>query len=316
LVRGSGDIDVYVITGEAGEPRATPPPRPEARPTPLAEYWQAAFVLALCTALGAAFFPRFLTLTDVGMLYVLASGLVAYRYSRSPSVLAAFLAIVLFDFFFVPPRFTFAVSDVRYILTFGVMLAITLLISMLTLRVRAQAEMARQRERGTAVLYAMTRELAGTRGLDDLIAVAVRHVQDTFGGTAIVLLPGAGAALAVPADGQTFPIDEKERSVAQWVFERGRIAGAGSDTLPASRGLYVPLVTTTGTIGVLGVAAGDPRRFRDPTVLLLLETFARQVAVAGERGGVAVRTQPERIQIEAQRLWAWLLCSEMTDHRT
>src|SRR5262245_9959400 len=315
LVRGSGEIDVYVITGEAGELRAAPR-RPEARSAPIAEYWQATLILGLCTALGAAFFPRFLTLTDVAMLYVLASGLVAYRYSRKPSVLAAFLAIVLFDFFFVPPRFTFAVSDVRYVLTFGVMLAITLLISMLTLRVRDQAEMARQRERGTAVLYAMTRELAGTRGLNDLIAVATRHVEDTFGGAAIVLLPGPGGALEGPGGVPKFPIDEKERSVAQWVFERGRLAGAGSDTLPASRGLYVPLVTTTGTIGVLGVAAADPKGFRDPTALLLLETFARQVAVSLEREVLAVRTQREQLEIEAERLRTSLLSSVSHDLRT
>src|SRR5262245_15339476 len=196
LVRGSGPIDVYVITGEV-ESTPRPLPRPEARPVPAGEYARAALILALCTGLGAALFPRFLTLTDVAMLFVLAAGLVAYRYSRPPSVLAAFLAILLFDFFFVPPRFTFAVGDMRYVLTFGVMLGITLLISMLTLRVRAQADMARRRERGTAVLYAMTRELAGTRGLDDLITVATRHVRDTFGGTAMVLLPGTAGALEV-----------------------------------------------------------------------------------------------------------------------
>src|SRR5690349_6936456 len=161
------------------------------------------------------------------------------------------------------------------------MLSIALLISVLTLRVRAQAEMARERERGTAALYGMTRELAATRGLTDLMGVATRHVQDTFGAAAVVLLPGPGGVLEA-AGVPSFAIDEKERSVAQWVLERGggRLAGAGSDTLPAARGLYVPLVTTTGTIGVLGVAPADPKRFRDPTALLLLETFARQIALA------------------------------------
>jgi two-component system sensor histidine kinase KdpD len=316
LVRGSGDIDVYVITGEKGELTRTPGPRAESRPVPVSEYWESALLLGLCTALGAAAY-RYLSLTDIAMLFVLATGVVAYRYSRGPSLLTAFLAIVLFDFFFVPPRFTFAVSDVSYILTFAVMLSIALLISMLTLRVRAQAEMARARERGTATLYAMTRELAATRGLADLIAVATRHVQDTFSGAAVILLPGLGGGLEVPAQADTaLPIDEKERSVAQWVLERGRLAGAGSDTLPAARGLYVPLVTTTGTIGVLGVAPADPKALRDPTVLLLLETFARQIAVALEREIFADRTQREQLEIEAERLRTSLLSSVSHDLRT
>jgi two-component system, OmpR family, sensor histidine kinase KdpD len=318
LVRGSGDIDVYVITGEAGDMRPLPRRAP-APSAPIAEYWQSALILALCTALGAAVFPRYLSLTDVAMLFVLTTGVVAYRYSRGPSILTAFLGILLFDFFFVPPRFTFAVSDVRYVLTFGVMLAIALLISMLTLRVRAQAQMARERERGTAALYGMTRELAATRGLAELITVATRHVRDTFNAAAIVLLPGQTGGLEIPADmAPSFPIDEKERSVAQWVLDRGggRLAGAGSDTLPAARGLYVPLVTTTGTIGVLGLAPSDPKQLRDPTALLLLETFARQVAVALEREIFADRTQREQLEIEAERLRTSLLSSVSHDLRT
>lgn len=318
LVRGSGDIDVYVITGEAGGLRPAAP-RPEASSVPLAQYVQAALILAICTGFGAAVFPRYLSLTDVAMLFVLATGVVAYRYSRGPSVFTAFLAILLFDFFFVPPRFTLAVSDVRYVLTFGVMLSIALLISVLTLRVRAQAEMARERERGTAALYGMTRELAATRGLTDLMGVATRHVQDTFGAAAVVLLPrpGGGGVLEVP-EVPSFAIDDKERSVAQWVLERGggRLAGAGSDTLPGARGLYVPLVTTTGTIGVLGVAPADPKRFRDPTALLLLETFARQIALALEREVLAGKTQREQLEIEAERLRTSLLSSVSHDLRT
>src|SRR5690349_5609658 len=110
LVRGSGDIDVYVITGEVDEERP-PPRRVEARPAPLAEYRQAGLIMAVCTAVGLLVFPAYLSLTDVGMLFLLAAGVVASRYSRGPSVLAAFLAIAFFDFFFVPPQFTFAVTD-------------------------------------------------------------------------------------------------------------------------------------------------------------------------------------------------------------
>ncbi len=316
LVRGSGDIDVYVITGDVDEGRPEPR-RLEGRRAPLAEYRQAALIMALCTAVGVAVFPAYLSVTDVAMLFLLAAGVVASRYGRGPSVLAAFLAIGLFDFFFVPPRFTFAVSDVGYVLTFGVMLAIALLISGLTLRVRGQAEMARERERRTAALYAMSRELAATRGLGELIGVAMRHIQDTFGEPARILLPDAGGKVQIPAAAPAaYPMDEKERGVAQWVLERGRIAGAGTDTLPAAHALYVPLVTTTGTIGVLGVRPADPRRFRDPTVQPLLEAFAGQAALALERAMLAERAEREQLEMEAERLRTALLSSLSHDLRT
>ena len=316
LVRGSGEIDIYVITGEVADERP-PPRRADERPVPWREYRQAGLIMALCTALGLVVFPAYLSLTDVAMLFLLAAGVVASRYGRGPSVLAAFLAIALFDFFFVPPRFTFAVSDLRYLLTFGVMLVIALLISALTLRVRAQAQLARERERRTAALYAMSRELAATQGVGDLVAVAARHVHDTFHAPTQILLPDAAGRLELPVGGPAaFPMDEKERSVAQWVLERGRAAGAGTETLPAAHALYAPLVTTTGTIGVLGVAPADPKGLRDPTVHLLLETFAGQIAVALERAMLAERGQRERLEIEAERLRTSLLSSLSHDLRT
>ena len=307
LVRGSGDIDVYVITGDVDETRPLPQ-RADDRKTPLVEYRQAVLIMALCAAVGLTLFPSYLSLTDVAMLFLLAAGVVASRYSRGPSILAAFLAILLFDFGFVPPRFTFAVSDVRYILTFGVMLVIALLISVLTLRVRAQAEMARERERRTAALYAMSRELAALRKSEDLVVVAARHIADTFGASAQVLLPGTAGNLAIT--------DEKERSVAQWVLEHGRMAGAGTDTLPAAHALYVPLVATSGTIGVLGVSPTNTRSLRDPTVQALLETFAGQAATALERAMLAERAQREQLEVEAERLRTSLLSSLSHDLRT
>jgi two-component system sensor histidine kinase KdpD len=310
LTRGSGDIDIYVITGEVGEARRV------ARPAagggaPAREYVEAGLIMAACTAFGLALFPAYLSITDIAMLFLLSASIVASRDSRGPSVVAAFLAIALFDFCFVPPRFTFAVSDVRYILTFGVMLGIALLISALTFRVRAQAEMARERERRTAAVYAMSRELAATRGLDALIAVTVRHVEDTFRGKAMALVRDAAGRLPVAPD-----LEEKERGVAQWVLDHGRIAGAGTETLPASRSLYIPLATTTGIIGVLAVTPADVRSFRDATLQVLLETFAGQAAVALEREMLAARTQREQLEIEAERLRTSLLSSLSHDLRT
>jgi two-component system sensor histidine kinase KdpD len=315
LVRGSGDLDVYVITGDvAGDLMRRGPL--VGRPSPIAEYGRAALVVALSTLVS---FPVFssLSLTNVAMVFLLGVALVASRYGRGPTIFASFLSIAVFDFFFVPPRFTFAVADVSYVLTFGVMLAIALLISGLTLRIRAQAETARERERRTAALYALSRELAATRGASDLVVAAARHVRDTFGVPAQILLPDEAGRLKAPV-GTTpaYPMDEKEQSVAAWVFGRGRVAGAGTDTLPAAQGLYVPLVGSTGIIGVLGLRPDDPKRFQDPTVQHLLETFAGQAATALERAALAERAQHEQVEVEAERLRTSLLSSLSHDMRT
>jgi two-component system, OmpR family, sensor histidine kinase KdpD len=317
LIRGSGDVDVYVITGDVDETAARRGPL-AGRPSPLAEYGRAALVVALATLVG---FPvlRFLSLTDVAMVFLLGVALVASRYGRGPTIVASFLSIALFDFFFVPPRFTFAVADVGYLLTFGVMLAIALLISGLTLRIRAQAETARERERRTAALYAMSRDLTGRRGRGELVAAVTRHVQETFGAPAQILLPDASGRLAAPVGGlpsPAYPLDEKEQSVAAWVFGQGRAAGASTDTLPAAQGLYVPLMGSNGIIGVLGVRPADPKRFQDPGVLHLLETFAGQAAVALERTLLAERAEREQVEIEAERLRTSLLSSLSHDLRT
>jgi two-component system sensor histidine kinase KdpD len=315
LVRGSGDIDVYVITGDAEEGR---PPRRRVveRKAGWRDYAWATLIVALCSGLGAAVF-QYLSVTDVAMVYLLGAGVVASRFGRGPSIFTAFLSIAVFDFFFVPPRFTFAFTDFRYGLTFVVMLAIALVISALTLRIREQAETARARERHTGALYAMSRELAAARGFSELARVASRHLQDVFDARALLLFPDSTGRLQVPVGvPPAYPIDEKEQSVAQWVFARGRVAGVGTDTLPASQAFYQPLVASEGIIGVMGLRPGDPKRFEDPTVLQLAETFAGQAALALERALLAERTQHEQLEIEAERLRTALLSSLSHDLRT
>jgi len=308
LVRGSGEIDVYVITGDVDDAQRAPAAR-AGQGSPPGEYVRAALVIAFCAAISFPLFSR-LSVTDVAMIFLLGVVFVASRYGRGPSVFASLLSIASFDFFFVPPRFTFSVSDVRYALTFGVMLAAALVASHLTLRIRAQAQTARDRERRTGAVYAMSRALAAARTPADLIAIATRHLTDTFNAEMQILMPDPAGRL----EGGT--LDEKERSVAQWVFDHGQRAGAGTDTLPSANGLYVPLAASTGAVGVLAVRAADPTRFEDPTLLQLLETFAGQAALALERAQLADRAQKEEVEVEAERLRTSLLSSLSHDMRT
>ncbi|HEU5154281.1 MAG TPA: sensor histidine kinase KdpD, partial [Gemmatimonadales bacterium] len=240
LVRGSGDVDVYVITGEAeGEMPRRPPVL--SRPSPLREYAWAALVVAACTFAGWAALGHF-TVTDIAMIYLLGTVLVASRSGRGPSLAAVFLSIALFDFFFVPPYLTFAVSDLQFLSTFGVMLLISLVISGLTVRVREQANFARERENRTAALYAMSRELSSARDRSQLLEVGLRHLSGSFGAKVQAFLPDAEGQVA-PPDDQTpaYELDDRDRGVAQWVYQRGQLAGLGTDTLPAAKALYLPL---------------------------------------------------------------------------
>ncbi len=315
LIGKSGDIDVYLITGEREAPRAV-----SARPRPAVTDWpaygQAVGIVGVCTGLSWLTFPYFAA-ANLIMLYLLGVVLVATRSGRGPSILASVLSVAAFDFFFVPPYLSFAVSDTQYLVTFAVMLVVAVVISTLTVRIRQRAESARERERQTAALYAISRELASTRGVDDLVRVAVRHIADVFTSEVAVFLPDVAGRLVPRACPQPLAdADTSERGVSQWVYEHSQMAGLGSATLPGARALYLPLVASRGTVGVVGVRPTTPQVLAAPESLHLLETFAAQTALAIERATLADEAQQAQLQVEAERLRSTLLSSVSHDLRT
>jgi two-component system, OmpR family, sensor histidine kinase KdpD len=313
LVQGSRDIDVYVISGrEEGTP--LPTVRRRALPTDWRAYGTAAAAVAVSTGLAWLLAPVS-ELSNLVMVYLLGIVVVSMRTGRGPSLLAAVLSVAAFDFFFVPPQFTFAVSDARYLFTFLVMLIVSLVISGLTVRTRSQAEAAQHREQQTAALYAMSRELAGTRGVDALLQVAARHVTEVFRSQIVVLLPGAGGVLAPWPQGQ-FDVDANDLGVGRWVFEHRQPAGLGTTTLPGASALYVPLIGSTGPVAVLGLRPPDRHAMDEPERLHQLETFAAQTALALERARLAEETQAAQVRIETERLRNSLLSSVSHDLRT
>ena len=315
LIRRSGDIDVYVITGER-EPARPVSPRPRRAVTGGSAYGWAAGVVAVCTGLSWLTFPYFEP-ANLVMVYLLGVVLVATRLGRGPSIFASVLSVAAFDFFFVPPFLSFVVSDTQYLVTFAVMLVVAVVISTLTVRIRQRAESARERERRTASLYAMSRELASTRGVDELLRVAVRHIAEVFGSAVGVFLPDDAGQLVAHGGSLAAPGEEtSERGVSQWVYEHGQMAGQGSATLPGAGALYLPLVASRGTIGVLGVQPTDPHAFTAPEPLHLLETFAAQVALAIERAVLAEEAHQAQLRVESERLRNTLLSSVSHDLRT
>ncbi len=179
MVRGSGDIDVYVIRGDTGEPVPQPAHR-ERKQKPVAHDWVLSIAtVGVCTGI-AALMVRFVAIADLAMVYLLGVIFTASRAGKGPSFLATLLSVIAFNFFFVPPRYTFEVSSPSYLITFAVMFAIGLIISRLTLKIRDQANAARQRERRTAALYSLSRKLVHERGIEQLSVIAIKHISDVF----------------------------------------------------------------------------------------------------------------------------------------
>jgi two-component system sensor histidine kinase KdpD len=311
LARQSGEIDIYVIKG-AAEEAAVEEPAP-VQPIGWGRYGWSAGVVALCTLISATLFGHVVELNLV-MIYLAGVVFVATRFGRGPSILASVMSVLAFDFFFVPPTFTFAVADSRYLFTFAVMLAVALVVSTLAVRTRQQAESATERERRTAALYSMSRELASTRGTEDLASVVRKHVEEVFHGQALVYLPGpAGKVEPVGGPGAD-GLDE--RGVAQWVYDHKERAGLGTRTLPGSRSLNVALQAGDRVIGVLGFVPREPEAFLVPQPLQLLETFATQAAVALERERLTRQAGESRLQVEAETLRNTLLSAISHDLRT
>jgi two-component system sensor histidine kinase KdpD len=308
LVQGSGEIDVYVISGDRDE--TAPAPRAVERPpTDWPSYGYGLLTVAIFTALAWAMFP-FFALSNLIMVYLLGVIVVATRYGRGPSILASVLSVAAFDFFFVPPFYTFAATDTQYFVTFSIMLVVALVISNLAARIRAQATAARERERRIAALYSMSRELASTRGVQGLQAVAVRHITEEFGAQASLLLPDEDGRL------EGAGLHPSEQAVGQWVYEHGRLAGRGTDTLPGATGLYLPLAASRGAVGVLGLWPSTARSLETPEQLHQLEAFASQTALAIERARLAAEAEQAELHAETERLRNSLLSSVSHDLRT
>lgn len=315
LVHQSGDIDIYVITGEAGEGQPLIR-RSLKRTSNRREYLYALVGVAMATAVAWAMDPYF-SQANLIMMYLMAVIVIAIRLGRGPSVLASVVSVATFDFFFVPPYLSFAVSDIQYVLTFAIMLIVALVISNLAVRIREQAELARDRERRTAVLYAMSRDLATHRGTAMLAQVAAKHLREVFDGQVAIFLADAEKRVRLQRGEQLFfDLDPKESGVAQWVFDHNERAGSGTDTLPGASALYLPLVGSTGPIGVVAVRPKDTGLLLDPEQLHLLESLINQVALAIERTRLSDEAQQAHVRVETERMRNAILSSVSHDLRT
>ena len=266
-------------------------------------WWPALATVCVCTALSWIAFP-YLELVNLVMIYLAGVVFVAARYGQFASMLTVITGIAAFDFLFVPPRFSFAVSDTKYFITFIVMLIIGLLISRLATRARAQAIVAAERAQHAQALNNFARQLATARTKETVIENLIKCVHQTFHVKAAVLTPNESGMLRDPSQicrrkqaettmlpafetGFKQPLDPyNELSVAQWVFDHRRAAGTGTDTLAIAEGLYLPLLGIDSNLGVLALRP-DKSTFASREDRDLIDALAYQAALALERAALA-----------------------------
>lgn len=272
--------------------------------------WAAATSVALtlvCTPLASV-----LELSNIVMLFLLGVVGVAMRFGRGPSALAASLNVAAFDYFFVPPRLSFAVSDVQYVLTFAVMLGVGLLVGQLTAGLRFAAGVSTSRERRARSLFELTRELSAALESSQVVTLGGAAVRGHFGGHALVLVTDAADQLVMPTD----PPEGFDPQVADWAFRHGQPAGLATATLAAQPWHYVPLQAPMRVRGVLALSPAQPRWLLIPEQAQQLDTLARQIAIALERVHYVEVAQQAVVEMESERLRNALLGAISHDVRT
>jgi two-component system sensor histidine kinase KdpD len=273
-------------------------------------YLAAALACATTALLATPLIPL-LELTNIVMIFLLVVVGIALRFGRGPAVLASFLGVALFDFFFVPPRFTFAVSDVEYLVTFAVMLVVGLAIGQLTAVLRQQADAATRRERRVRALHDMARDLSAALLPEQVAQIGARFAQSEFGARSALLVADEHDRLQAAGPGDA-PVD---LAVAQWAYERGEPAGRGTDTLPASPTLVVPLKAPMRVRGALVIEPAGARAL-DTEQRQALQAGAALLAISLERIHYIEVAQHSTVQIESERLRNSLLAAISHDLRT
>ena len=313
LVYASGDIDVYVISAREGS--SSPMVPKDWQPhSPLGRYMLALGLVFISTLLGV-FIRGDFEPTNIVMLYLASTVISATFLGRGPSLLTVIAGILAFDYFLVPPYFTFAVSDTQYVITFIALFVISLVISSLTARVREQAEAAVLRERQTSALYDLSRDLTSATDLGQVANIIISQISQGFGREVAIFLP-EGEQVRIFATSPKYYPDENELAVATWAYQHNQPAGRGTDTLPAAALRCQPLKTSNGIVGVLGIHSKDKTNFLTSEQRLTLAAFANQSALAIERASLAEQAQQAELLQATEKLQTALLNSISHDLRT
>lgn len=284
----------------------------------LADWQRYALAIAACclTALMAAPLHNVLDAANIVMLFLLTVLLVAVGLGRGAAVLAAFFSVILFDFFFVPPRFSMAVADAQYLVTFAVMLATALVTAHLAAGLRHQAKLAATRERHTRALYEMARDLGGALTVDQVTGITRNFLRRELASDCRLLLPNADGHLESSPGSEPAALLVLENSLATMAFTAGRVVPCEQIVDGASPIAYFPLPAPTRIRGVMAIARLDPASGGLDAQQPLLETLASLVAIAVERLHYVAVAQASQLEMAAERLRSSILSALSHDLRT
>lgn len=320
IVRDSGEIDVYIITSEdvshtklnmANQSNAIH----SAKRFSFKYYLIAFMVVGLITLFNYALYP-YVENSNLILLYMAAVVAVALFGKTWPTLLAALMSVILYHYFFTSPSGKSIVWNIQFIFSFLIMLVVGQIISRLTALSHWESQAAQTAERHTAVLHTLSRQLASTRGINKLLDVALRCIADIFKSEITALLQKNDQLYVAASFKTTEPMSAKEMGVAKWVNDLGQPAGLGTNTLPSSDSIYVPLMASQGAVGVLKVHPMQPDLLLIPEEMHLLEICANQLALALEVDRLQDENKNKELKVETDRVRNSLLQSVSHDLRT
>jgi len=314
VIRRSGAIDVVVVSFEHSEQTTGSRPHKHGASNELRGY-TVSLVLVVGATLLCELVRPFLAPTNMVMFYLLAVVIASVRLGQKPAIATAVLGVLAFDFFFVPPRLTFAVADTQYLLTFIGLFVVGLVISTLVARSRERAEMMRVREVQTASLYYLSRDLAASVDIDAVLKAVVRNVEEALNAELAVFLP-EGERIDIMAASEGLNLDIKEQAVADWAFRNNHPAGRGTDTLVSADLIYLTLQTPSNVLGVVGIKLQNEHAYHSQENRRLLDAFITQAAMAMERIQFSRQAEQAQILQARENLERALLNSISHDLRT
>ncbi len=315
LVRASGAIDVYVVTGDLSESTQQPGiPRPESH-SGWQHYAVGTGIIALVTLLNLLTLPM-VGYQAVGLTDLFAVLLIAAYIGRGPALLAAALSAFTWDVLFIPPRFTATINQLEDVIVLVLYFFIAIFTGNLTARIRAQQQQARSYAERTLALYTLARETSTAVNMADVLQTAITQIGRVFDAQAAIFLRAPSDRLSEqPHPLSTLAVSDKELHVAAWVYENGKPAGRFTDTLSAADAAYLPLIAPGGTIGVLALRTRRSQPLSTDEEALL-DTFARQVALVIEREMLDEAAEQSAMLRESERLHNTLLNSISHELRT